>query len=104
MFAKYLDISTGHYTLNDSEWLMRYTKSNVELPMRVLPHAYGYWVHIPYLEERELFIELLVELVHKYSFSQAFLTVLTYAWSNQCAWINFDQDADIDNKLSVFDW
>ena len=102
MIYKYMDLSTAHYTSEDQEWLQRYTSNNVTLPMRVIPHEYGYWINVS-----EDLIDKFEEHIAKLeavNFSTAFIRVYQYAHENNCRWINFDRDADIDPILETFEW
>lgn len=106
----FLDLSTGCMQRSDSELLEYYIDENDNkwssrdtnnCAIRVIGHEYGYWVHVPFeLEEQPAIYERLL----LQGFSEDFINVLKYAYQNTCWWINFDQDADTDNNLPVFDW
>lgn len=32
------------------------------------------------------------------------VSILDYAWNNDCFFINFDMDADIDEQFQTYDW
>ena len=94
---KILDLSTDHITADDAMWL-----SNVELPIRVIKHDYGYFINVveESLTEME---ERLVEL-EEFNFSKAFILLYRYAIHLNCSWINLDQDGELIDNLEQFSW
>ncbi|GEM_PF-4367736 len=89
---RYLDVSTGNITQNDSE-LLANCKSVI-----VVNREYGHFVHV-----RELYDTKFTEMVNE-GFSESFIKVIVKAMMLDCSWILFDADAELHQDLDKYDW
>jgi hypothetical protein len=98
----YLDLSTAH--LREEE--MAAVKANLpdldDSGPRIIDHEYGAWVNVPEdILGREDYHAALAEAYPNLH------NVLVYAKTKGCNWVNFDQDAEIEQPtwpLPTFEW
>ena len=91
----YMDLSTAHLIKKDAQLLGKRPEGG---PI-IRDYAYGWWVWVPSDDMTEM-----LRQYRKVGFSPNFSTVLRYARNLHCNWINFDQDADLDDDLPKFRW
>lgn len=96
---KYLDISTGHITKEDSERLAADALARRPFHPIVEESWYGWWVYAPTELKKEWAPE-----VSARGYSKEFIGVLAYARKHRCTWIKLDCDAPVVPGLPVFDW
>lgn len=97
MFNKYLDISTGHITKADSEWLGTYADQKHSIEGVGFPYRYdcGFFIAVCEPDENEPI---------NCNFSNLFGNVVNYARINGCALIRLDADGPLVETLEVCDW
>lgn len=109
MIGKFLDVGTSAITLGDSEKLPRRTEVELDDAMdpwiagiaRVIPHAYGWWVHVTQDESADTIRKALV----KDGFSPSFVKLMLYARRKKCFWINIDRDGEVtEEELDSNEW
>lgn len=91
---KYLDLSTAHVTEEESVAIDQNFPALEDQGPRVIRHDYGWWVNAP------LGIDLTTFAEHYPNV----LACINRARELDCYWINFDQDADTEPGLPVFEW
>jgi hypothetical protein len=95
---KYLDISTGHITYEDSQTLLWKHES---FPTRVIAHEYGWWICV---YDKKTQKESVYPGMRKQGYSEAFIDMMRMAADANCSWINLDSDGDYLEGLETFDW
>ncbi len=95
----YLDASTAYITAEDDRRLREIVATGDEsaYPLRVIGHAYGYWVHDATDEGARDGREALL-------LSDAFWTLMDEAHRRGCQWVNLDRDGDDDLTLPKHEW
>jgi len=88
----YLDLSTCHITEKDSQILTE----NKDLPFRVIPHEYGYWINVQ--------SAVTMGVCKKHNLSSDFFKLIFIAFIKNCDWINLDRDSEIEKQLNVNNW
>jgi hypothetical protein len=96
---KFLDVSTGHITHEDSQYL---SIGYDNFPARVIPHEYGWWINVP---EKKLWEEeSKADCMRKQGYSEGLISVLMFARNNDCWWVNLDCDGEYVDGLEIFEW
>lgn len=94
---KYLDASTAHLTREESAALGDNFGDIEQGTPRVIAHDYGWWLNVP---EPGLYDPAAAVRKHYPNLSG----VIDHARAHDCAWINFDQDADTIGDLPTHEW
>ena len=89
-----LVLSTAHISESTADEMNAATASTTRFPVNVYGKSdFGWFIFVPssleYPDNRV---------------PEDLQAVLRYARENDCEWIMFDRDADIDGNLQVFDW
>ena len=87
--GKYIEISTGHITLEDVEILRRHHMT---------------WDHDPGFDTNCNWFEGLAELEHELNVSSECLDIMMWGYRNDLTFIRFHPDGPFFAGLPVFDW
>lgn len=93
---KVLDISTAHITNKDNELLRISSEGQTATSLVVYDYAYGYFIAVP--------DELTAEAYREEGFSEALISILTYAKITGCDYVQLDGDGITYTDLQTFDW
>ena len=107
----YLDLSTSHITLKDSQILAEQSESESNhlalspgVGFRIVNHEYGWWISVPNLKEwEETEAEFKTDVIDA-GFSPAFADMILHAMNLNCFWINLDKDGEELEGLETFVW
>ena len=90
MIKKYLDLSMGHLPEHERE---RMAEGDIT-SLIFHDHPYGWWVWVPPDD---------ADLVELREVLPTLAKILDYARNSDCAWVNLDQDADLEEGLEYFE-
>ncbi len=93
----FLDGSSAHLTPSDADLISNGVSSNQM--GRIIPHEYGWFIHVSLDDSEEQ-----DQGYRDAGYSETFITLLTYARTHNCWWINLDQDADVIPGLAIYSW
>jgi len=92
--VKSLDISTGHLTKLETNFLDEAAKGESENPITAYKYEYGYFVYVP---DEDLALA-------EYGYSKQFITILRRAKELGCKYAQFDGNGIQYDDLETFSW
>jgi len=96
---KFMDAGTFHITYEDS---LKLLEDSGNFPTRVIPHEFGWWIHVP--EEKLWAEDSIADCMRAQGYSDAIISMLIFARDNDCWWVNLDCDGEFVEGLEVFKW
>lgn len=92
-------LSTAHIPLHESQALpdIETSRSDLPFPARVIPHSYGWLVHV----RTDDFDEVVSGLNTTFP---ALLTVMLHVHEAGGVWLNLDQDGAVLEQLPTYTW
>jgi hypothetical protein len=99
----YLDASTSYITAEDDRRLTEIAANGeTSSPLRVIAHAYGYWI-LEHAHEQDS-DDARRQRRADVAMSEAFWRLMNEARERGCTWVNLDSDGDDDLELPTHEW
>ncbi len=99
---RFLDVTTGHITLNDNNQLAEELPDHHHTPFLICrAYEYGYWIWVP--DDEKEFAQL-IENLKEAEYSEALVEIFEKARRLDCDYIVIDQSGPYHDDLEEFEW